>query len=199
MVERRSPACAADTDPNTVTNAKRRHPVRGCGPSNLSVLTAGRSSADPYTLLHSPRLGELFSTARRDYDRVFAAYFKGIGELPPDLLAQIPEEWLRRQAELLLTDEEKELIRSLEGTATRRVKVRAGALEIEVERRESAPVWTGAAHAGAGAAPAGAPAEAPSAAAAVMPVVAPLVGVFYAIALWLRPSMQPDATRRSGF
>ncbi|HKN47088.1 MAG TPA: hypothetical protein VJ144_03865, partial [Candidatus Polarisedimenticolia bacterium] len=75
--------------------------------------------------------------------------------------------------------ETKELIRSLEGTATRRVKVRAGALEIEVERRESAPVWTGAAHAGAGAAPAGAPAEAPSAAAAVMPVVAPLVGVFY--------------------
>jgi uncharacterized protein with von Willebrand factor type A (vWA) domain len=49
------------------------------------------------------------------YDRVFAAYFKGIGELPPDLLAQIPEEWLRRQAELLLSDEEKELIRSLGG------------------------------------------------------------------------------------
>ncbi len=49
------------------------------------------------------------------YDRVFAAYFKGISQLPDDLLAQIPEEWLRRQAELLLSDEEKAMIRSLGG------------------------------------------------------------------------------------
>ena len=35
------------------------------------------------------------------YDRVFAAYFKGILDLPPDLLAQLPEDWLRKQAELL--------------------------------------------------------------------------------------------------
>ena len=31
------------------------------------------------------------------YDRVFAAYFKGITHLPDDLLTQIPEDWLRRQ------------------------------------------------------------------------------------------------------
>ena len=49
------------------------------------------------------------------YDRVFAAYFKGILELPPDLLAQLPEEWLRKQAELLLSDEDKALIESLGG------------------------------------------------------------------------------------
>jgi acetyl-CoA carboxylase biotin carboxyl carrier protein len=79
----------------------------------------------------------------------------------------------------LVLKETKDLIRSLEGTATRRVKVRAGALEIEVERQEAAPPWTGAAHAGTGAAPAGAPTEALSAAPVVMPVVAPLVGVFY--------------------
>ena len=41
------------------------------------------------------------------YDRVFGAYFKGIEALAPDLLAEIPQEWLRRQAELLLSDEEK--------------------------------------------------------------------------------------------
>ena len=49
------------------------------------------------------------------YDRVFAAYFRGVTALPDDLLASIPEEWLRRQAELLLTEEEKALIRSLGG------------------------------------------------------------------------------------
>jgi uncharacterized protein len=49
------------------------------------------------------------------YDRVFSAYFKGISQLPADFLAQIPEEWLRRQAELLLSDEEKAMIRSLGG------------------------------------------------------------------------------------
>ena len=49
------------------------------------------------------------------YDRVFAAYFRGVTALPGDLLASIPEEWLRRQAELLLTEEEKALIRSLGG------------------------------------------------------------------------------------
>jgi len=47
------------------------------------------------------------------YDRVFGAYFKGIEALAPDLLAEIPQEWLRRQAELLLSDEEKARIRAL--------------------------------------------------------------------------------------
>ena len=49
------------------------------------------------------------------YDRVFAAYFRGITELPSELLTRLPEEWLRRQAELLLCDEEKALIRALGG------------------------------------------------------------------------------------
>jgi uncharacterized protein with von Willebrand factor type A (vWA) domain len=49
------------------------------------------------------------------YDRVFAAYFKGITYLPDDLLTQIPEDWLRRNAELLLSDEEKAMIEALGG------------------------------------------------------------------------------------
>lgn len=50
------------------------------------------------------------------FDRVFGAYFKGIGEPPgPDRTHDIPEEWLRRQAELLLSDEEKARIVSLGG------------------------------------------------------------------------------------
>ena len=49
------------------------------------------------------------------YDRVFSAYFKGITHLPDDLLTQIPEDWLRRNAELLLSDEEKAMIEALGG------------------------------------------------------------------------------------
>ena len=49
------------------------------------------------------------------FDRVFGAYFKGIAALPDGMVAEIPEEWLRKQAELLLTEEEKKLVESLGG------------------------------------------------------------------------------------
>ncbi len=49
------------------------------------------------------------------FDRVFGAYFKGIAALPDSRVVDIPEEWLRRQAELLLTEEEKKLVESLGG------------------------------------------------------------------------------------
>ena len=49
------------------------------------------------------------------FDRVFGEYFKGIAPGSGDLTAQIPEEWLRRQAELLLSEEEKLRIQSLGG------------------------------------------------------------------------------------
>jgi uncharacterized protein with von Willebrand factor type A (vWA) domain len=78
------------------------------------------------------------------YDRVFAAYFKGITELPPDLLAQIPEEWLRRQAELLLSDEEKELIRSLGGWEKLMETLRKR-LEEQRERHQGGSKWIGTA------------------------------------------------------
>jgi len=78
------------------------------------------------------------------YDRVFAAYFRGITELPDDLLAKIPEEWLRLQAELQLSDEEKALIRSLGGweklmeTLRRRLEEQRG-------RHQGGSKWIGTA------------------------------------------------------
>ncbi len=76
----------------------------------------------------------------------------------------------------LVVKETKDLIKALEGTSTRRVKVHVAGMDIEVERQEVTVV--------AGApmtyAPApGAPAASPGAAPGRMPVVAPLVGVFY--------------------
>src|SRR5690349_17983570 len=78
------------------------------------------------------------------YDRVFAAYFKGILELPPDLLAQLPEEWLRKQAELLLSDEEKELIRSLGGWEKLMETLRKR-LEEQQGRHQGGSKWIGTA------------------------------------------------------
>ena len=48
------------------------------------------------------------------FDRVFGHCFKGI-ESPPEAEAEIPEEWLRKLAELLLTDEEKAQIEAMGG------------------------------------------------------------------------------------
>jgi uncharacterized protein with von Willebrand factor type A (vWA) domain len=48
------------------------------------------------------------------FDRVFAAYFKGIVDLE-GITVTIPEEWLRKLSEKVLTDEEKKLIESLGG------------------------------------------------------------------------------------
>ncbi|MCC7485554.1 MAG: VWA domain-containing protein [Burkholderiales bacterium] len=48
------------------------------------------------------------------FDRVFAAYFKGIVEAE-ELTVEIPEAWLRKLAAKILTDEEKKLVESLGG------------------------------------------------------------------------------------
>ncbi|HXM70580.1 MAG TPA: VWA domain-containing protein, partial [Thermoanaerobaculia bacterium] len=48
------------------------------------------------------------------FDRVFGHCFKGI-ETPPEESHEIPEEWLKKLAELMLTDEEKLLIEAMGG------------------------------------------------------------------------------------
>ncbi len=49
------------------------------------------------------------------YDRVFAAHFRGIEHAFRQLAAELPEEWLRRQAELYLSDEERTKIEAMGG------------------------------------------------------------------------------------
>jgi len=49
------------------------------------------------------------------FDQAFAAYFKGVDQLAGPGLEGIPEEWLRRQAERLFTEEELRQIQSLGG------------------------------------------------------------------------------------
>ena len=49
------------------------------------------------------------------FDRAFGAYFKGLENLNQHIEAMIPEEWLRKEFERLLSDEEKAQIQSLGG------------------------------------------------------------------------------------
>src|SRR5687767_1733561 len=47
------------------------------------------------------------------YDRAFGSYVRGIAGKPQDLLAQIPEDWLRQTMQKLLTEEEKAALQGL--------------------------------------------------------------------------------------
>jgi len=49
------------------------------------------------------------------FDRAFAAHFKGLEQAFETLLAELPEEWLRRSSELFLSEEEKARIEALGG------------------------------------------------------------------------------------
>jgi len=49
------------------------------------------------------------------FDRIFGAYFEGMEELMEDMISEIPLEWLRKHAELNLSEEEKRQIEALGG------------------------------------------------------------------------------------
>ena len=76
------------------------------------------------------------------FDRVFAEYFRGIVSLPEDLLAVIPAEWLKANAELLLSEEDKQLIESLGGWDKVMETLRKR-LEEQKERHEGGSKWIG--------------------------------------------------------
>ncbi|MDX1780766.1 MAG: VWA domain-containing protein, partial [Thalassovita sp.] len=76
------------------------------------------------------------------YDRVFAAHFKGVQELFGDATAEIPEEWLRKQFERMLSDEEKALVESLGGWDKLMETLRKR-LEEQKERHEGGSKWIG--------------------------------------------------------
>jgi uncharacterized protein with von Willebrand factor type A (vWA) domain len=78
------------------------------------------------------------------FDRVFSAYFKGIVQAPDELLAQLPEEWLRKQAEKLLSEEEKALIESLGGWDKLMETLRKR-LEEQKGRHQGGSKWIGTA------------------------------------------------------
>jgi len=76
------------------------------------------------------------------FDRAFAAYFQGLENLDALLEALIPEEWLRKEFERLLSDEEKAQIQSLGGLEQLFETFRKR-LEEQKERHAGGNKWIG--------------------------------------------------------
>ncbi|HKA41253.1 MAG TPA: VWA domain-containing protein [Burkholderiales bacterium] len=77
------------------------------------------------------------------YDRVFAAYFKGIIDIE-GLTVVIPEEWLRKIAEKVLTEEEKKQIEAMGGWDKLMETLRQR-LEEQKGRHQGGAKWIGTA------------------------------------------------------
>lgn len=85
----------------------------------LAFLGAMQAGVAEYSLDDFYYLGR--STLVKDerhldrFDRVFGEFFKGLEPPEGDLMRELPEEWLRKMAEKLLTEEEKKQIEALGG------------------------------------------------------------------------------------
>ncbi len=79
----------------------------------LNARVAGFSIDDFYYLSRAALVKD-----ERHFDRfdlVFGAHFDGVEAVFAEIAGEVPEEWLRRQAELRLTEEEKRQIKALGG------------------------------------------------------------------------------------
>lgn len=78
------------------------------------------------------------------FDRIFGAYFKGVDDSLSDLVQAIPDDWLQRQAELSLSDEERALVESM-GGFEELMKALQERLDEQDERHEGGNKWIGTA------------------------------------------------------
>lgn len=78
------------------------------------------------------------------FDRVFGQVFKGLEFSPEEISAEIPEEWLRKLAEKLLTEEEKRQIEALGGWEEL-MKTLRERLKEQKERHQGGNKWIGTA------------------------------------------------------
>lgn len=76
------------------------------------------------------------------FDRVFAAHFQGVEDLFEDISGDIPDEWLRRQVELMLSEEERAQIEAMGGFDELMQALRER-LEEQDERHEGGKKWIG--------------------------------------------------------
>ena len=74
---------------------------------------AGTSVDDFYYLARAALVKDESQLDR--FDRIFAAYFKGVEDALGHLFDDVPEEWLRQQAELMLSEEERAQIEAMGG------------------------------------------------------------------------------------
>lgn len=76
------------------------------------------------------------------FDMLFGHYFKGMQLIPDQVVANIPEEWLRKNLEKFLTEEEKAMIEAMGGLDALMERYRQ-LLEEQHERHEGGNRWIG--------------------------------------------------------
>jgi uncharacterized protein with von Willebrand factor type A (vWA) domain len=103
---------------------------------------AGTSVDDFYYLSRATLVKDESQLDR--FDRIFAAYFKGIEDSLGDLFEELPEDWLRKQAELLLSEQELATIESL-GGFDELMKALRERLQEQDDRHEGGSKWIGTA------------------------------------------------------
>ena len=103
---------------------------------------AGQSVDDFYFLARTTLVKDESELDR--FDRIFGAYFKGVEDSLADLFQEIPEEWLRQQAELTLTEEERAQIEAM-GGFEELMRALQERLDEQSERHEGGSKWIGTA------------------------------------------------------
>ena len=103
---------------------------------------AGQSVDDFYYLARASLVKDEADLDR--FDRIFGAYFKGVEDSLADLMQEIPEDWLRHQAELMLSEEERARIEAM-GGFEELMKALKERLDEQDERHEGGNRWIGTA------------------------------------------------------
>src|SRR5689334_15204978 len=106
----------------------------------LQARVAGASAEDFYYLSRACLVKDERHFDR--FDRAFAAHFKGAEEMFEELLARIPEDWLRRMGERTLSDEEKAKIEALGGW-DKLIETLKKRLEEQKGRHQGGNKWIG--------------------------------------------------------
>jgi len=123
----------------------------GLKPSITELLTllaalksgvAGQSVEDFYFLARAALVKDESLYDR--FDRIFGAHFRGVEDNFRSLAGEIPEEWLRKQAELLLSEEERAQIEAM-GGFDKLMEALRQRLEEQGERHEGGNKWIGTA------------------------------------------------------
>ncbi len=103
---------------------------------------AGQSVDDFYFLARASLVKDEADLDR--FDRIFGAYFKGVQDSLADLTQELPEDWLRHQAELMLSEEERAKIEAM-GGFEELMKALQERLDEQDERHEGGNRWIGTA------------------------------------------------------
>ncbi len=103
---------------------------------------AGHSVEDFYFLARATLVKDESELDR--FDRIFGAYFRGIDDSLADLFDDVPDDWLRKEAELSLTDEERARIESL-GGFEELIEALRDRFDSQNERHEGGSRWIGTA------------------------------------------------------